>query len=129
MRLDKWLKVALIFKQRSKAVSYIESNKIRINNEPAKASKTIKVGDIISIQKETGICHYTVLKLSEKNVTAAEAKEMYTLQMPEQQGSEDEKFIKKIEKDRVLTAKKDWKKMHDNKKQQRKLRAQKYNFE
>lgn len=129
MRLDKWLKVALIFKQRSKAVSYIENNKIRVNNEPVKASKTVKIGDIVSIQKEIGIYHYTVLKLSEKNVTAAEAKEMYALQMPEQQGSEDEKFIKKIEKDRLLTAKKDWNKMHDNKKHQRKLRAQKYNFE
>lgn len=129
MRLDKWLKLVLIFKQRSKAVSYIENGKIRINNEPAKASKTIKVGDIVSIQKETGMYHYTVVKLSEKNVTAAEAKTMYTVQVPEQQGSEDEKFIKKIEKDRILIAKKDWKKMHDNKKQQRKLRAQKYNFE
>lgn len=129
MRLDKWLKVALIFKQRAKAVSYIENGKIRINNEPAKASKTIKAGDLISIQKETGMYHYTVVKLSEKNVTASEAKTMYTVQVPEQQGSEDEKFIQKIEKDRILVAKKDWKKMHDNKKQQRKLRAQKYNFE
>ncbi|SFB78051.1 S4 domain-containing protein [Brevinema andersonii] len=129
MRLDKWLKVTLIFKQRSKVVSYIENNKIRVNNEPVKASKTVKIGDVISIQKEIGVYHYTVLRLSEKNVTTVEAKEMYALQMLEQQGSEDEKFIRKIEKDRVLAAKKDWNKMYDNKKQQRKLRARKYNFE
>ncbi len=126
MRLDKWLKVALIFKQRSKAVDSIDNNRIRVNGEIAKAAKNLKVGDKITITRELGDYQYTVLKLAEKNVTREMAKEMYELIAPEDTGSEDEKFIKKIEREQKKEQRKDWNQMYDDKKKQRKLRSYKY---
>lgn len=126
MRLDKWLKVTLIFKQRSKAVDSIENNRIRVNGEIAKAAKILKVGDIVTINKELGPYHYTVVKLAEKNVTREMAKEMYILVAPEDTGTEEEKFVKKIEREQKREHRKDWNQMYDNKKKQRELRSKKY---
>ncbi len=126
MRLDKWLKVALVFKQRSKAVDAIENNRIRVNGEIAKASKSLKTGDKIIIKRELGDYQYTVLKLAEKNVTREAAREMYDLVTPEDTGTEDEKFLKKAEREQKRENKKDWNKMHDDKKKQRALRSYKY---
>lgn len=126
MRLDKWLKVALVFKQRSKAVNAIENNKIRVNGDLAKSSRSLKIGDVITISKELGNYHYTVLKLAEKNVTREEAREMYTLIAPEQQGSEHDQFLKQVEREQRKENRKNWKKIYDNKKKQRDLREHKY---
>lgn len=126
MRLDKWLKVALIYKQRSKASDAIDNNRIRVNGEIAKAAKTLKVGDKITISRELGGYHYTVLSLAEKNVTREQAREMYELVAPEDTGTEEEKFFKKVERENKKEIKKDWNRMHDDKKKQRKLRSHKY---
>ncbi len=126
MRLDKWLKVALVFKQRSKAVDAIDNNRIRVNGEIAKAAKSLKVGDKITITRELGEYQYTVLKLAEKNVTREMAREMYDLIAPEDTGTEEEKLIKKMEREHKKEVRKDWNRMYDDKKKQRKLRSQKY---
>ncbi|MGL5253511.1 MAG: RNA-binding S4 domain-containing protein [Brevinema sp.] len=129
MRLDKWLKVALIFKQRSKAVDTIENNRVKVNGRVAKASTTLKIDDIITISRELGEYTYKVLSLMEKNVTTAMAREMYELHAPEEKGTEDEKFVKKLEKDWRKTVRKDWNKMHDDKKKIREVRRHKYGEE
>ncbi|MDK2817855.1 MAG: hypothetical protein KFW21_00205 [Spirochaetota bacterium] len=126
MRLDKWLKVVLIYKQRSKATEAIDSNKIRVNGDIAKAAKILKIGDLITISRELGHYQYTVLKLAEKNISREQAKEMYDLVTPEDTGTEDEKMIKKVERVQKQENRKDWNKMHDDKKKQRKLRSYKY---
>ncbi|MGL5955186.1 MAG: RNA-binding S4 domain-containing protein [Brevinema sp.] len=126
MRLDKWLKIALIFKQRSKAVAAVENNKIRVNGEIAKAAKVLKIGDRIVITRELGYYQYTVLKLTEKNVTREMAREMYELIAPEETGTEEDKFVKKMERDYKREHKKDWNQIYDDKKKQRQLRSYKY---
>ena len=129
MRLDKWLKVVLIYKQRSKATDAIDNNKIRVNGDIAKAAKNLKIGDVITISKELGAYQYTVLKLAEKNISREQAKEMYDLVAPEDTGTDEEKMIKKEERVQKQENRKDWNKMHDNKKQQRQLRSHKYGSE
>ncbi|MGL4394821.1 MAG: RNA-binding S4 domain-containing protein [Brevinema sp.] len=126
MRLDKWLKVSLVFKQRSKAVDAIDNNRIRVNGEIAKASRNLKVGDVITISRELGDYLYTVQSLSEKNVTREMAREMYSLQAPEQTGTEDEKFLKTIEREQRKENRKDWNKMYDDKRKLRQIRSKKY---
>lgn len=126
MRLDKWLKVSLVFKQRSKAVDAIDNNRIRVNGEIAKAAKSIKVGDKITITRELGEYCYTVLKLAEKNVTREQARELYDLVAPEDTGTDDEKLVKRVEREQKKENRKDWNRMHDDKKKQRKLRSYKY---
>lgn len=126
MRLDKWLKVALIFKQRSKAVDAINNNRIRVNGEIAKAARNLKIGDKISISKELGEYIYTVCQILEKNVTREQAREMYELSAPEDKGTDEDKILKKIEKKYRQQNREDWSKMYNNKKKQRQLRHHKY---
>ncbi len=49
MRLDKFLKVARIFKRRTIAKEVSKNNRITINNYPAKPSSNIKIGDKLVI--------------------------------------------------------------------------------
>lgn len=56
MRLDKFLKVSRIIKRRTVANEACDAGRVLINGKPAKASATVKVGDILTIQfggKET----------------------------------------------------------------------------
>lgn len=49
MRLDKYLKVSRIIKRRTLAKEASENERVYVNNHPAKPSKAVKTGDIITI--------------------------------------------------------------------------------
>lgn len=49
MRLDKYLKVSRLIKRRTLAKEASQAERIYVNNLPAKPSKEIKIGDIITI--------------------------------------------------------------------------------
>ena len=49
MRLDKFLKVSRLIKRRTVANEACDAGRVMINGKPAKASATVKVGDIIEI--------------------------------------------------------------------------------
>ena len=50
MRLDKYLKISRIFKRRTIAKEVSKSQKIQVNDRPAKPSTNVEVGDIIDIK-------------------------------------------------------------------------------
>ncbi len=79
MRLDKFLKIALIFKTRSSGEKSIEQGSVLVNGKVAKASTNIKVGDIITIKFPFKSTTYKVLQIVEKNVSKKEAKELYEI--------------------------------------------------
>ena len=47
MRLDKYLKVSRVIKRRTLANEVADAGRVLVNGKPAKASYTVKVGDII----------------------------------------------------------------------------------
>jgi ribosomal 50S subunit-recycling heat shock protein len=49
MRLDKYLKITRLIKRRTIANEACDAGKVCINGLPARASKEVKVGDIIEI--------------------------------------------------------------------------------
>lgn len=49
MRLDKYLKVSRLIKRRTVAKNASEAERVLVNDKPAKPSKEVKIGDIISI--------------------------------------------------------------------------------
>lgn len=49
MRLDKFLKISRIIKRRSVANEVCDAQKIKVNGNIAKASYSVKIGDIIEI--------------------------------------------------------------------------------
>ena len=47
MRLDKYLKVSRVIKRRTLANEVADAGRVLVNGKPAKASYTVKIGDII----------------------------------------------------------------------------------
>ena len=64
MRLDKYLKVARIFKRRTVAKEVSKSQKIEVNNRPAKPSTNVEVGDILNIKYGSKELVIKVLEIS-----------------------------------------------------------------
>jgi len=83
MRLDKWLKMARIYKSREEAARACEMGRIKINGFEAKPSKDIKVGDELVIKVEK---HYRTLQIKEiphRGLSAKDAKLAYHESTPE----------------------------------------------
>ena len=50
MRVDRWLWSARLYKTRNMASEACKKNWVKINDQPLKASREIRIGDIISIK-------------------------------------------------------------------------------
>ncbi len=70
MRLDKYLKVSRLIKRRTLAKEASEAERVLINNIPAKPSKEVNIGDLITINfgKKSLVVKVTSLKESTKKV-------------------------------------------------------------
>ena len=49
MRLDKYLKVSRVIKRRTLANEVADAGRVLVNGKPAKASYTVKIGDLIEV--------------------------------------------------------------------------------
>ncbi len=78
MRIDKYLKVSRIIKRRTVAKSACEAGRVFINDIPAKAGATVRIGDIIRVEFGTKNLIFEVLKLDDK-ASKSEASDMYSL--------------------------------------------------
>ena len=76
MRLDKYLKVSRLIKRRSLAKEVAEAERILVNDKPAKPSKELKVGDLITIEFGNKIVTVRVVSL-EPTVKKSEAIDLY----------------------------------------------------
>jgi len=69
-RIDKWLWCVRLFKSRSVAAEACDKGKIKIGDQPVKASRNIKMGDIITIRKGAFTMQFEVLRLTESRLPA-----------------------------------------------------------
>ena len=76
MRLDKYLKVSRLIKRRTLAKEVAEAERILVNDKPAKPSKELKVGDLITIKFGNKIVTVRVVSL-EPTVKKSEAIDLY----------------------------------------------------
>ena len=76
MRLDKYLKTSRLIKRRTLAKEVAEAERILVNDKPAKPSKELKIGDLITIEFGNKIVTVKVVSL-ESTVKKSEATEMY----------------------------------------------------
>lgn len=76
MRLDKYLKVSRLIKRRTLAKEVAEAERILVNDKPAKPSKELKVGDLITIEFGNKIVTIRVVSL-EPTVKKSEAIDLY----------------------------------------------------
>ena len=69
-RLDKWLWAARIYKTRTLAADACKNGRVAINGAHAKPSRSLKVGDEVSVRKSPVTYTFRVLQAIEKRVGA-----------------------------------------------------------
>ena len=70
MRIDKFLWSIRFYKTRSIATEEINKNRVAINENPAKASKEVKVGDLVKIRKNQIDYKVKVLEIPKSRIGA-----------------------------------------------------------
>ena len=76
MRLDKYLKVSRLIKRRTLAKEVADNERVLVNGIPAKPSKELKIGDIVTVEFGTKSVSVKVLSLDPKT-KAQDATSMY----------------------------------------------------
>ncbi len=83
MRLDKWLKAARIYKTREEAGQACDLSRVKVNDQVAKPSKVVHVGDVIVVKVTN---HYRTLEIKaipQRGLSAKDAKLVYHETTPE----------------------------------------------
>lgn len=76
-RIDKWLWAARIFKTRSIASDACKNGRVTIGGVNMKPSRSVKVGDVVSVKKPPITYSFKVLKIIEQRVGAKLLPEIY----------------------------------------------------
>ena len=76
-RIDKWLWAARFFKTRSLAVDALQAGRVQVQSEAAKPSRTVRIGDLITIRRPPLQWTVEVLGLSEVRGPATTARALY----------------------------------------------------
>ena len=77
VRMDKWLWAARFFKTRSMAAKACELGRIRSNEQIAKASRDVRIGDMLRITNGGGDFQVEVLLLADIRGPASVAQTLY----------------------------------------------------
>jgi ribosome-associated heat shock protein Hsp15 len=76
-RIDKFLWAARFYKTRSLATDDIGKGRVKINGQLVKASRDVRAGDTIALQREGITCTFDVLQISEQRGGAPQAQTLY----------------------------------------------------
>lgn len=79
MRLDAFLKVSRLVKQRSAAKAAVGDGLVTLNGAPAKAGRAVRVGDRIGIETERRRLEVEVVEIPSGNVPKARAAALYRI--------------------------------------------------
>lgn len=77
VRIDKWLWAARFFKTRTLAGRACALGRIQSNDQPAKAAREVRIGDMLRVSNEGGEFQVEVLLLSEVRGPASVAQTLY----------------------------------------------------
>jgi len=77
VRMDKWLWAARFFKTRALAVRACELGRIQSNQQPAKAAREVRIGDMLRVANDGGDFQVEVLLLSNVRGPASVAQTLY----------------------------------------------------
>ena len=77
VRIDKWLWAARFYKTRSLAQQMVEGGKVHVDGQRVKASKPVRVGQVIVLRQGEVQLEVEVLALAEKRGSAPQAALLY----------------------------------------------------
>jgi ribosome-associated heat shock protein Hsp15 len=83
MRIDKWLKMARLFKSREEASRACDLGRVKLNGYEAKPSKEVKVGDELVVKVENVYRTLTIKELPRRGLSAKDAKLVYDEKTPD----------------------------------------------
>ena len=85
VRMDKWLWAARLFKTRSLAADAIKGGKVKVDDNPIKPSREVKVGDVIQVQIEQLHKVVEVKTVIKNRVSAKQISEVYNDLTPKEE--------------------------------------------
>ncbi len=85
LRIDKWMWAVRIFKTRSQAAEACKKGRIEVDGISVKASREIKVGDVIAVKRPPITYSYKVLALSSKRMAGKLAVDFVEEVTPQEQ--------------------------------------------
>lgn len=77
IRIDKWLKVARIFKTRSLAQEAISAGHVKSGKHSVKPGRDVKTGDEFIVTKGRRRLHFKVLVVTSRSVSAKDSHDLY----------------------------------------------------
>jgi ribosome-associated heat shock protein Hsp15 len=77
VRMDKWLWAARFFRTRALAARACELGRIEANGQPVKASREVRIGELLQVKNEVADFQVEVLVLSEMRGPAPLAQTLY----------------------------------------------------
>jgi ribosome-associated heat shock protein Hsp15 len=77
LRLDKWLWAARFFKTRSLAAEAVAGGKVQLNSLRAKPSRTVRIGDEITVRRGPYESTVVVRDLGKQRGPASQAQQLY----------------------------------------------------
>jgi len=82
VRVDRWLCAARIYKSRTQATDACTGGHVRVNDQVARASHLVKVGDEVRASAPRGPVVLEVLALADKRLGPPKARELYADHSP-----------------------------------------------
>lgn len=80
MRLDLYLKASRLIVRRSLAQDFCDANRVKVNNQTAKSSREVRVGDELEIKRPNRLLKVRVLEIPQsKQVSRERAANLYEI--------------------------------------------------
>ncbi len=95
-RIDKWLWNSRFFKTRPLASNAVNGGKVHLNGQRVKAGRLVKIGDVLTIQKNYDLYEVTITGINKTRRPAKEARLTYEESEKSRLKREQEQEIKKL---------------------------------
>ncbi len=96
IRIDKWLWTSRFFKTRPLASDAVNGGKVHLNGQRVKAGRLVKIGDVLTIQKNYDLYEVTITGINKTRRPAKEACLTYDESRQSRLKREQEQEIKKL---------------------------------
>ena len=96
LRVDKWLWNSRFFKTRPLASNAVNGGKVHLNGQRVKAGRMVKIGDVLSIQKNYDLYEVIITGINKTRRPAKEACLTYEESEQSRLKREQEQEIKKL---------------------------------
>jgi len=95
-RIDKWLWASRFFKTRPLASTAVNGGKVHLNGQRVKAGRSVSIGDVLSIQKDSVLYEVTIKAINKTRRPAIEACLTYEESEQSRLKREQEQEMKKL---------------------------------